>query len=88
LSGPGAISTMIIYTSQGEGPGHSAFLLGASVLLGAIVWISLRLAIPIGSRLGSTGINVVRRLMSLLLAAIAVEFIAGGIGELFPALTR
>jgi multiple antibiotic resistance protein len=87
LSGPGAISTIIIYTSQGEGPGHLAFMVGGSALLGAVVWISLRLAIPIGSRLGRTGINIVRRLMSLLLAAIAVEFIAGGIGELFPALT-
>ncbi len=86
LSGPGAISTMIIYTAQGEGPGHLALMAGGSVLLGAIVWGSLRLAIPIGSRLGRTGINIVRRLMSLLLAAIAVELIAGGVGELFPAL--
>jgi multiple antibiotic resistance protein len=87
LSGPGAISTMIIYTSQGEGPAHIAILVGGSVLLGAIIWLSFRLAIPIGNRLGRTGINIVRRLMSLLLAAIAVEFIAGGLGELFPVLT-
>ena len=86
LSGPGAISTVIIYTAQGEGPGHLAFMVAVSVLLGAVVWLSYRLAIPIGARLGRTGINIVRRLMSLLLAAIAVEFIAGGIGELFPAL--
>jgi multiple antibiotic resistance protein len=86
LSGPGAISTVIIYTAQGEGPGHLAFMVAVSVLLGAVVWISYRLAIPIGARLGRTGINIVRRLMSLLLAAIAVEFIAGGVGELFPAL--
>ncbi len=86
LSGPGAISTMIIYTAQGEGPSHLAVMIGGSALLGAIVWVSYRLAIPIGSRMGRTGINIVRRLMSLLLAAIAVEFITGGLGELFPAL--
>ena len=86
LSGPGAISTMIIYTAQGEGPSHMAVMIGGSALLGAIVWVSYRLAIPIGSRMGRTGINIVRRLMSLLLAAIAVEFITGGLGELFPAL--
>ncbi|MEW6721609.1 MAG: NAAT family transporter, partial [Thermodesulfobacteriota bacterium] len=79
LSGPGAISTMIIYTAQGEGPAHIAVMMGGSVLLAAIVWLSLLLAIPIGSRLGQTGINIVRRILSLLLAAIAVEFIAGGI---------
>lgn len=86
LSGPGAISTMIIYTTQGAGPAHLAILVGGSLLMGAIVWLSLRLAIPIGSFLGRTGINIATRLMSLLLAAIAVEFIAGGIGQLFPGL--
>jgi len=86
LSGPGAISTVIIYTAQGEGPAHLAFMVAGSALLGLAVWVSYLLAIPIGSRLGRTGINIVRRLMSLLLAAIAVEFIAGGLGEIFPGL--
>jgi len=86
LSGPGAISTMIIYTTQGRGPVHIAILIGGSLLVGAIVWISLRLAVPIGTVLGRTGINIATRLMSLFLAAIAVEFIAGGIGQLFPGL--
>ena len=86
LSGPGAISTMIIYSAQGQGPAHTAILIAGSLLLGLIVWVSLRLAVPIGSRLGRTGINIVTRLMSLLLAAIAVEFIVGGLGELLPGL--
>ncbi len=86
LSGPGAISTMIIYSAQGEGPAHTAILAGGSLLLGLIVWGSLRLAVPIGSLLGRTGINIVTRLMSLLLAAIAVEFIVGGLGALLPGL--
>jgi MarC family membrane protein len=86
LSGPGAISTMIIYGTQGRGPAHLAILVGASLLVGLTAWISMRLAIPIGSFLGRTGINIATRLMSLLLAAIAVEFIAGGLAELFPAL--
>lgn len=86
LSGPGAISTMIIYSAQGAGPMHAAILIGGAVLLGLVVWISLRLAVPIGGHLGRTGINIVTRLMSLLLAAIAVEFVAGGLAELLPGL--
>ena len=86
LSGPGAISTMIIYSAQGQGPAHIAILVAGSILLGVIVWVSLRLAVPIGNILGRTGINIVTRLMSLLLAAIAVEFIVGGLGKLLPGL--
>lgn len=86
VSGPGAITTMIILTAEGDGPVHLGIMIGVAVLLGAVVWISFLLAIPIGSRLRRTGINIVRRLMSLLLAAIAVEFIAGGLSQLFPVL--
>lgn len=86
LSGPGAISAMIIYSAQGNSPVHTAILVGGSLLLGLVVWGCLRLAVPIGTILGRTGINIVTRLMSLLLAAIAVEFIAGGLGQLLPGL--
>ncbi|HEY5766054.1 MAG TPA: NAAT family transporter [Candidatus Deferrimicrobiaceae bacterium] len=86
LSGPGAISAMIIYSAQAEDPAHTALLVAGSLLLGLIVWISLRLAVPIGGLLGRTGINIVTRLMSLLLAAIAVEFIVGGLAEQLPGL--
>ncbi len=86
LSGPGAISAMIIYSAQGTSLVHTAILAGGSVVLGGIVWVCLRLAVPIGSMLGRTGINIVTRLMSLFLAAIAVEFIVGGLGHLLPGL--
>ncbi len=86
LSGPGAISTMIIYSAQGHGPIHTAILVAGSFLVGLVVWVSLRLAIPLESALGRTGINIATRLMALLLVAIAVEFIAGGLGRIFPGL--
>jgi multiple antibiotic resistance protein len=36
--------------------------------------------------LGQTGINVVMRIMGLIMTAVAVEFIAGGLRQIFPAL--
>jgi multiple antibiotic resistance protein len=38
--------------------------------------------------LGRTGINVMTRLMGLILAAMAVELLADGLVQLFPALAR
>jgi len=52
------------------------------------VWISLRMAIPIGAWLGKTGVNIVTRLMSLILAAIAVEIVFGGLVKLLPGLAK
>jgi multiple antibiotic resistance protein len=88
LSGPGAISTVIIFAGHSPALAHKCFLSAACIMVAIVIWISLRLAIPIGAWLGKTGINVVTRLMSLLLAAIAVEIIVSGLAKLLPGLVR
>lgn len=86
LSGPGSISTMIIYSHQAGAWYETVFLLFCSGVVGVAAWLALRSAIPLSRKLGQIGLNVVTRLMGLLLAAIAVEVIAKGLLELFPAL--
>jgi multiple antibiotic resistance protein len=86
LSGPGAISTTIVYAHRAHTVWDYAFLVFAALLIAAVVWIALYLAEPIAKRLGRYGINVTTRVMGLILAAVAVEFIAGGIAQLFPKL--
>ncbi len=56
------------------------------VALSLTVWLTFLIAPWISQRLGKIGSNIFTRLMGLLLAAIAVEFIAGGLRGLFPAL--
>ena len=85
LAGPGSISTVILY-AQGRSPLELAVLSGAILGVGGVVWTSLVLAGPITERLGTTGINVVIRIMGLVLAAVAVEFMAKGLRELLPGL--
>jgi multiple antibiotic resistance protein len=88
LAGPGAISTVIIFADQSSAWAHKGCLTVTCVMVAITIWISLRMAIPIGAWLGKTGINIVTRLMSLLLAAIAVEIIVGGLDMLLPGLVK
>lgn len=86
LAGPGAISTMIIYSQEAAGWGHRGILIASSVVAALAIWIALLLAIPLSKYLGKTGINIATRVMGLILTAIAVEFIATGLGQIFPGL--
>lgn len=86
LSGPGAISTIILYADRGSSLSHYLILELEILLVAAIVWISFRAAPAIAGMLGRTGINVVTRLMGLVMAAIAVEIMASGLRQLFPGL--
>ncbi|HBC47538.1 MAG TPA: MarC family protein [candidate division Zixibacteria bacterium] len=86
LAGPAAISTVIIFTHRFPGVQTKMLLIFSIVIASALVWISLRLSIPLSKKLGRTGLNNITRIMGLLLSAIAVEFITSGLLELFPGL--
>ena len=83
LAGPGAISTVIVIAGQARGLGDSLVVYGAIVLTGAISYFTLRLGEPLLIRLGKTGIRVVTRIMGLILAAVAVQFVFSGVKEAF-----
>lgn len=87
LAGPGAITHMIVASGAARGePVQQAALLIPVVLVALSVWLAFRAAPAIEKRLGRTGIHVVTRLMGLIIAAISVEMIASGLGQLFPGL--
>jgi multiple antibiotic resistance protein len=85
LAGPGAISTAIIAAQPG-GFAHGAALVTCVALVCALLGVVLRLADAVGPRMGTSGLNIVTRLLGLLLAAIAIQTMAEGIKGLFPAL--
>lgn len=86
LAGPGAISTVILFSQQSDGLRHRGLLVGICCLVALTVWISYHLAPQIAKRLSRTSLNVAARVMGLILAAMAVEFIVGGLGNLLPGL--
>jgi multiple antibiotic resistance protein len=88
LAGPGAISSMIIAAQQNSGLWWHAQLMAPIAAVALLAWAILSLSGPIANRLGTIGINIFTRLMGLILAAMAVEFIAHGLTGLFPALAN
>ena len=86
LTGPATISTIVIYADQTT----EVWQIGVLVLYGAIIGVITFFAFAASGRiakvLGSTGINVMTRLMGLILAAMAVELLADGLIKLFPIL--
>lgn len=86
LAGPGAISTVILDAHKGTGILHYMVMAFEIGLLSLSVWLTFLVAPWIAQRMGRTGINIFTRLMGLILASIAVEFIAVGLKGLFPAL--
>ena len=86
LSGPGAISTTIVYATERSSPAHLGIIILCCLLVALATWLALRLATPVSKWLGETGVNIAIRLMGLLLAAVAVEILASGLVVLLPGL--
>lgn len=86
MAGPGSISTVIVYTEQSSTLEHR-LLVGAVILtVAAAIYIALRGG-AMGSRfIGPLTVTVFNRIMGLIIAAIAVEFILDGIAGHFPGL--
>ena len=88
LTGPATMSTVVIYAERARTALDLAVLVGYGVVVASVTAVCFALAEPIARALGRTGINVLTRLMGLILAALAVEVMAEGLGKLFPILGR
>ena len=88
LTGPAAISTVVIYAEKTNHLWELSVLICYGLIIGIATWLALSAAGRIGRFMGQTGINVMTRLMGLILAAIAVEVMSDGLVKLFPVLSH
>ncbi len=79
LAGPGALSTVAVLMSQAKDAIEVSLVFAAITLTGFVCWFTLRLAQPIQKRLGMTGIHILGRVLGLVLAGIAVQFVLNGL---------
>ena len=85
-AGPGAISLMVVAASYPNPIEGRIAIIIAVLLVCVLLWLFLKTATGISKIFGKTGMNVVTRMMGLLMLGVGVEFMARGIGEMFPGL--
>jgi len=87
LAGPGAITSCIVYGSQGSSPVMRAMMVGVVVIVMLTSFVILDAGARISARIGLTGMRVIRRVMGLLLTAIGVNFVLEGLRAALPYIT-
>lgn len=90
LIGPGAISTVVIYASEAERLGIAGAAWGVGVIFAiAVVTMLCFWATPLISKLlGRIGMTIVVRVLGLILCAMAVQFVIGGIADITSGVIR
>jgi len=84
IAGPGSLATLLLFIVDSRGQ-PLAFISVLAVILGVLaITLALMLATTHVMRvLGVTGANVVSRLLGVVLAALAVQYVLDGIGNAF-----
>ena len=82
LAGPGAITAVLVWHQTPDNPMNTVLLLGAIMIACLIVYLVFHFGAWIIRVLGVGGIRVVTRLMGLLLAVIAVQFMVSGFQQI------
>lgn len=82
--GPGTMATIIVFAHSARSAAEiAAFSLGLAGYF-AFFAASMMLAPWLGSRLSPTALTISKRLMGIILAAIAMEMIGGALTAMFP----
>lgn len=73
------MSTVSVLMAKAKNSWEAAFVYAAILLTGVVSYLCLRLGEPIQRRLGTVGIHVLGRVLGLVLAGIAVQFVLDGL---------
>jgi len=82
IAGPGAITTVLLYTG-GANSAQVGIFVGVLAFVLLLTLVSLLLAPRIMSLFGDTGANVLSRVLGVLLATLAVQFVLDGVHATF-----
>lgn len=81
ITGPGALATLLLLTAETTGSLEFALVLAMGLLALAVTLVLLLLTQPLMRVMGVTGGTVVSRLLGVVLAALAVQYVVDGFTE-------
>ena len=81
LAGPGALTTVVLLMGRATDPMHMVMVIAAMLAVLAVALAALLAADRVNRLLGVTGANVVSRVLGVILAALAAQFVLDGIAQ-------
>ena len=88
IAGPGAMTTLIVSMHSLDSITNKIVISIICCAMALMIFIFLRCSSLLEKVLGKAGLQIITRIMGLILTSIAVQMIATGVGQLFPALVQ
>jgi multiple antibiotic resistance protein len=82
IAGPGTIATVLLLVNLSRGDRYDLTIVALAYALALFVtWLCMRASTLLLRVIGTTGIHVVSRLLGIILAALAVQFVLNGLAQ-------
>jgi multiple antibiotic resistance protein len=86
IAGPGSIASAMLWVSRAETPVHIVIVLAAITIVMLLTLIALLTAGRLMRLIGARIEAVITRILGVILAALAAQFVVDGLKQSFPAL--
>jgi multiple antibiotic resistance protein len=84
IAGPGSIASAMLWVSRAETPAHVAVVLGAITVVMILTLLTLLASEPMMRLMGEKVEAMITRILGVILAALAAQFVIDGLKQNFP----
>jgi len=84
IAGPGSIASAMLWVSRAETPTHVAIVLGAITVVMILTLLTLLASEPLMRLMGEKVEAMITRILGVILAALAAQFVIDGLKQSFP----
>ena len=84
IAGPGSIASIMLLTARAEGLAETGIVLAAMTAVIILTALSLLAAAPLMTMIGAKLEAMITRILGVVLAALAAQFVIDGLKQSFP----